>query len=105
MPTLPPTPLVASDAHLAHAGLIELVGGREVPCFESPERATVIRDALLGTRDYRLTAPDDHGPDPIAAVHELEATDFKLDFGYHPGLPPGRHELHVALAPERLRLA
>ena len=40
-----------------------------------------------------------------AAVHELEATDLKLDFGYQPGLPPGRHELHVALAPERLRLA
>ncbi|HEV7277744.1 MAG TPA: GyrI-like domain-containing protein [Devosiaceae bacterium] len=40
-----------------------------------------------------------------AAAHGLEATDFKLDFGYQHGLPPGRHELHVALAPERLRLA
>lgn len=40
-----------------------------------------------------------------AAANRLEATDFKLDFGYTPGLPPGRHELHVALAPERLRLA
>lgn len=40
-----------------------------------------------------------------AAAHGLEATDFKLDFGYQPGLPPGRHELHAALAPERLRLA
>jgi predicted transcriptional regulator YdeE len=40
-----------------------------------------------------------------AAVHELGATDFKLDFGYLPGLPPGRHELHVALAPAPLRLA
>lgn len=40
-----------------------------------------------------------------AAARGLDATDFKLDFGYLPGLPPGRHELHVALAPERLRLA
>lgn len=35
----------------------------------------------------------------------LTATDMKLDFGYLPGLPDGRHELHVALAPEPLRLA
>lgn len=32
-----------------------------------------------------------------AAVHGLDATGFKLDFGYQPGLPPGRHELHVAI--------
>jgi acetoin utilization deacetylase AcuC-like enzyme len=73
---LPPTPLIASDAHLAHAGLVELYAGREIPCFESPERATVIRDALLATGDYRLEAPEDHGPDAIAAVHELELIDL-----------------------------
>jgi predicted transcriptional regulator YdeE len=39
-----------------------------------------------------------------AAGAGLAATDFKLDFGYQPGLPPGRHELHVALAPEPLLL-
>ena len=33
-----------------------------------------------------------------AAANGLTATDFKLDFGYRPGLPPGRHELHVAIA-------
>jgi acetoin utilization deacetylase AcuC-like enzyme len=76
MPPLPPTPLVASDAHLAHAGLIELLAGREVPCFESPERATVIRDALLSAGAYELVAPIEHGPDPIAAVHELELIDL-----------------------------
>lgn len=40
-----------------------------------------------------------------AAVAGLVATDYKLDFGYLPGLPPGRHELHVALEPTPLRLA
>ncbi|CAN7512209.1 GyrI-like domain-containing protein [Rhizobium sp. LjRoot254] len=34
----------------------------------------------------------------------LKATDLKLDFGYLPGLPDGRHELHVGLAAEPLRL-
>ena len=40
-----------------------------------------------------------------AAVAGFKATDYKLDFGYLPGLPPGRHELHVALEPEPLKLA
>ena len=70
------TPLIASDDHLAHDGLIELVAGREVPCYESPERATVIRDALLATGSYVLEAPRDHGPDPISAVHDLELLDL-----------------------------
>lgn len=39
-----------------------------------------------------------------AAVAGLKATDYKLDFGYVPGLPPGPHELHVALEPEILRI-
>ena len=71
-----PTPLIASDDHLAHDGLVELVGGRPVPCFESPERATVIRESLLATGSYELIAPVEHGPDPIAAVHELELIDL-----------------------------
>jgi predicted transcriptional regulator YdeE len=29
----------------------------------------------------------------------LGATDFKLDFGYQPGLPAGRHQLHIGLSP------
>ena len=70
------TPLIASDHHLGHAGLIELAGGREIPCYESPERALVIRDALLATGHYALEAPDAHGPDPIAAVHEVELIDL-----------------------------
>lgn len=32
-----------------------------------------------------------------AAVQGLTTADLKLDFGYQPGLPPGRHELHVAI--------
>jgi acetoin utilization deacetylase AcuC-like enzyme len=71
-----PVPLVASDDHLAHDGLVELMAGREVPCYESPERATVIRQALLATGGYELVAPTDHGPDPIAAVHSMALIDL-----------------------------
>ncbi len=71
-----PIPLVASDDHLAHDGVVELMGGQPVPCFEKPERATVIREALLATGAYELVAPTDHGPDPISAVHDLELIDL-----------------------------
>ena len=69
-------PLIASDDHLAHDGLTELLAGQPVPCFESPQRAIVIRDGLLATGEYELQPPDEHGPDPIAAVHELELIDL-----------------------------
>jgi predicted transcriptional regulator YdeE len=39
-----------------------------------------------------------------AKASRLKISDMKLDFGHLPGLPDGRHELHVALAPEPLRL-
>jgi len=71
-----PIPLVASDVHLGHAGLVELVAGREVPCYESPERATAIRDALLRSGLVEQVSPADHGPDPITAVHDLELLDL-----------------------------
>lgn len=76
MPTPPAVPLIASDDHLGHAGLLELYAGQEIACYESPERATVIRDALLTAGGYELEEPDDHGPDPIAAVHDLELIDL-----------------------------
>ncbi len=117
-----PTPLIASDHHLAHNGLIELVGGRPVPCFELPERATVIREALLATGDYALEAPDEHGPDPISAVHEVELIDLvehawtdALAAGHDPSRPllpdtfllreyAGRMELDQLPASRRDRL-
>jgi acetoin utilization deacetylase AcuC-like enzyme len=89
MSTLPPTPLIASDAHLGHAGLVELVNGREVPCFETPERAVAIREALMATGDYRLEDPDDHGPDPIAAVHQLELIDL-VEHAWDDAMAAGR---------------
>jgi acetoin utilization deacetylase AcuC-like enzyme len=89
-----PTPLVASDDHLAHDGLIELLGGREIPCYESPDRATAIRDALLATGRHVIVDPTEHGLDPIAAVHEMELIDMvehvwadAVDAGHDPTRP------------------
>jgi len=84
-----PIPLIASDHHLAHDGLIELVAGRPVPCYEMPQRVTAIRDALMATDNYALDAPTDHGPDPIAAVHALEVIDL-VEHAWSDAIAAGR---------------
>ena len=95
-------PLIASDHHLAHDGLVELMGGQPVRCWESPERATVIREALMATGEYELQAPDDHGPDPIAAVHDLEMIDL-VEHVWTDALAAG-HDAGRPLLPDTLLL-
>lgn len=63
-------PVIRSDAHLAHAGLIELSGGREIPCWESPERAVAIEAALRAADNFVFEEPTQHGREPIMAVHD-----------------------------------
>jgi acetoin utilization deacetylase AcuC-like enzyme len=65
-----PVPVIRSDAHLAHAGLIELASGVEIPCFESPERIIAIEAALRADGGFTLEAPVEHGQGPILAVHD-----------------------------------
>jgi len=71
-----PIPLICSDHHLAHDGLVELLAGVPIPCYESPQRAIVIRDALLATGQFAAEGPTEHGPDPISAVHDVELIDL-----------------------------
>ena len=69
------TPVIHSDVHLAHAGLIELSGGREIPCWESPERAIAIEAALRESHGFAFEAPTEHGREPILAVHDAEMVE------------------------------
>jgi acetoin utilization deacetylase AcuC-like enzyme len=97
-----PIPVVASDAHLAHDGLVELLAGREVPCFETPGRAIGIRRALDESKACRFVDPGEHGIDPIAAVHDLELLDLLehvWDDAMAAGRDPGR-----CLIPDTFRL-
>ena len=64
-----PTPVIRSDAHLGHAGLIELMAGRDA----------LLRVAGAGGRDrasapadggFAFEEPDAFGTDPILAVHD-----------------------------------
>lgn len=63
-------PVIHSDAHLAHAGLIELASGVEIPCWESPERVLAIEAALLEDGGFAFDSPTEHGREPILAVHD-----------------------------------
>jgi len=68
-------PVIRSDAHLAHAGLIELASGVEIPCWESPERILAIEAALAADGGFAFEAPTDHGREPILAVHDAKMVE------------------------------
>jgi acetoin utilization deacetylase AcuC-like enzyme len=68
-------PVIHSDAHLAHTGLIELASGVEIPCYESPERAVAIQAALLEDGGFAFEAPTEHGREPILAVHDADMVE------------------------------
>jgi acetoin utilization deacetylase AcuC-like enzyme len=68
-------PVIRSDAHLAHTGLIELASGVEIPCWESPERVLAIEAALLEEGGFAFEGPTDHGRQPILAVHDAEMVE------------------------------
>lgn len=73
-----------------------------MPCHESPERATAIREALLATGEYALTPPEEHGPDPIAAVHDLELIDL-VEHAWTDALAAG-HDSDRPLLPDTFLL-
>jgi acetoin utilization deacetylase AcuC-like enzyme len=97
-----PIPVVASDAHLAHDGLVELLAGREVPCFEAPARAIAIRRALDEWGGCRFEDAEEHGIDPITAVHDLELVDL-LEHVWDDAMSAGR-DAPRCLIPDTFRL-
>jgi len=68
--------LFHSDDHRRQAGRAELNDGRLVPCFEKPERADIVRDAVLAAGLGPLLAPPDAGEAPIRRVHDPVYVDF-----------------------------
>ena len=70
-----PVPVIRSDAHLAHDGLVEVDFGRPIPGFEVPARAIEIERALSAASGYRFEEPTHHGEQPILAVHDQALLD------------------------------
>ena len=52
--------------------------GAYIPHPEQPERAILIRDMLL-KNGFEIEPPQDHGEEPIKAVHDPDYVDFWKD--------------------------
>jgi acetoin utilization deacetylase AcuC-like enzyme len=94
--------VVRSDAHLAHTGLIELQGGREIECFERPERAIQIEAALSTDDGFELFEPDPFGTDPILAVHDDSLMDV-VDNAWGDAVAAGETEGSRPLLPDTFK--
>jgi acetoin utilization deacetylase AcuC-like enzyme len=99
----PPTTVVRSDTHLAHAGLVELMAGREIPCWESPERAVEIERALAAEGAYALVEPEAFGTDPILAVHDADLLAV-VDRAWTDALAAGAADGSRPLIPDTFKL-
>ena len=62
--------VIYDPAHRGHAVATEIAWGASVPAYESPERAEIIRQALLDDGGFVCSSPTDHGRDRITAVHD-----------------------------------
>ncbi len=100
----PPIPVVRSDAHLAHSGLIELSGGLEIACYETPERAIEIERALAADGGFALLEPDEFGEGPILAVHDAALLDV-VSHAWSDGIAAGDLDGSRPLIPDTFKLA
>ena len=96
-------PVIHSDAHLAHTGLIELASGVEIPCYDSPERAVAIQAALLEDGGFAFEAPTEHGREPILAVHETAMVEC-FEHAWTDALAAGAADSSRALLPDTFLL-
>ena len=99
-----PIPVIRSDEHLAHTGLIELVGGREIPCWESPERALAIEEALRADGGFAFEGPTEHGRQPILAVHDADMVEV-IEHAWTDALAAGATDGSRAWIPDTYLLA
>ncbi|PKO40832.1 MAG: acetylpolyamine amidohydrolase [Betaproteobacteria bacterium HGW-Betaproteobacteria-3] len=64
-----------SEAHAAHAPAFEIFRGERVPCFETPQRAQIIR-AQLQARGHAMGAPHVDSRSVLAQVHTARYLRF-----------------------------
>jgi acetoin utilization deacetylase AcuC-like enzyme len=99
-----PTLVVRSDAHLGHAGLVELMGGVPVPCFEMPERAVEIERALVADGAFALVEADAFPDAAILAVHDPQLLEVVAN-AWTDAMAAGDIDGSRPLIPDTFRLA
>jgi acetoin utilization deacetylase AcuC-like enzyme len=66
---------VYSPLHARHAGGVELYRGALIPTFETPERAEIIRAALVAA-GHELVVPRDIPESRLHGIHDAEFVEF-----------------------------
>jgi len=64
-----PMQIIYSDRHRVHRGEFEVYRGELVPCFEKPERADFVLEAVTERRIGSVIEPRRHGLAPLERVH------------------------------------
>lgn len=100
---------IFDERQLKHGPARYFRRGAYIPHPEQPERAVLIRDMLL-KNGFEIEAPQDHGEEPIKAVHDSDYVDFWKDAyqrwrdaagdaepipTYHPGRRAGRRSSSI----------
>jgi acetoin utilization deacetylase AcuC-like enzyme len=65
-----------SPVQLRHQGTVELIDGRMVLCFEKPERANIILDALRSSGHGDIREPIRHAKADYELAHSPAFIDF-----------------------------
>ena len=65
-----------SEKHKLRDAKTELFGGQLVQPFERPSRAQYIYDRISEVGLGPIVAPEDHGMDPILAIHDAKFVQF-----------------------------
>lgn len=67
---------VYSESQTLHRGGHELCDGDLLPCFEKPERATLVLDAVRDAHLGDVSSPDAFGIEPLLRVHDRGYLEF-----------------------------
>jgi len=69
--------VIVNDRHAAHQGRMEMFRGALVPCFETPDRVEIVRQALAARAGFALAGPDEGFDDTLLqAIHAPAYLDF-----------------------------
>jgi acetoin utilization deacetylase AcuC-like enzyme len=80
------------------------MAGREVPCFEAPERAIEIERVLAADGGFTLVGPEPFGVAPITAVHDADLVTM-VDTAWTDALASGDLDGSRPLIPDTFKLA
>ncbi|MDA9557414.1 histone deacetylase family protein [Vibrio sp.] len=67
---------IYSEKQRLHHVKFEILGGELTECFEKPERADMVLNALKSHTDYEIIEPNHYGIEPMLWVHTQPYIDF-----------------------------